>query len=50
MSGRVSKPGMVENVEVAVGIAWPSVSVKKLFPLSVFTSGFVGAIRVSDVG
>ncbi len=32
--------GMVENVEVAVGIAFPSVSVQKLFPLPVSTSGF----------
>ncbi len=33
--------GMVENVGVAVGIASPSVSVQKLFPLPVSTSGFV---------
>ena len=41
MSGRVgsviSKSGMVENVGVAVGIASPCVSVKKLFPLPVYT-------------
>ena len=39
MSGRVgsviSKSGVVDNGEVAVGIASPSVSVQKLFPLSV---------------
>jgi len=39
MSGRVgsviSKSGVVENVGVAVGIASPSVSVQKLFPLPV---------------
>ena len=33
--------GMVENVGVAVGIASPTVSVQKLFPLPVSTSGFV---------
>ncbi len=45
--------GMVENVGVAVGIASPSVSdvsVQKLFPLPVSTSGFVADICVSDVG
>ncbi len=39
MSGRVGSAkamsGMVENVGVAVGIASPSVSVQKLFPLPV---------------
>ncbi len=39
MSGRVgsviSKSGIVDNVEVAVGIASPYVSVQKLFPLPV---------------
>ncbi len=39
MSGRVgsviSKSGVVDNVGVAVGIASPSVSVQKLFPLPV---------------
>ncbi len=44
MSGRVgsviSKSSMVENVGVAVKIASPSVSVQKLFPLPVSTSGF----------
>ena len=42
--------GMVENVEVAVGIASKSVSVQKLIPLPVATSGFVADILVSDVG
>jgi len=32
--------GMIENVGVAVGIALKSVSVQKLFPLPVSTSGF----------
>ncbi len=32
--------GMVANVGVAVGIASPSVTVQKLFPLPVSTSGF----------
>jgi len=36
--------GMVENVGVAVGIASPFVSVQKLFPLPVSTSGFVADI------
>ena len=36
--------GMVENVGVAVGIASKSVSVQKLFPLPVSTSGFVADI------
>jgi len=35
---------------VAVGIASPSVSVQKLFPLPVSTSGFVADTCVSDVG
>ncbi len=39
MSGRVgsatSKSGIVENEGIAVGIASPSVFVKKLFPLPV---------------
>ncbi len=34
---------------VAVRIASPSVSVQKLFPLPVYTSGFVVDISVSDV-
>ncbi len=54
MSGRVgnakAKSGMVENVGVAVGIASPSVSVQKLFPLPVSTSGFMVDISVSVVG
>ncbi len=53
-SGRVgsviSKTGMIENVGVAVGIASPCVSVQKLFPLPVSTSGFVADACVSDVG
>ncbi len=36
--------GMVENVGVAIGIASPSVSVQKLFPFPVSTSGFVADI------
>ncbi len=54
MSGRVdgviSKSGVVENVGIAVEIASPSVSVRKLFPLSVSISGFVADICVSGVG
>ncbi len=54
MSGRVgsdiSESGVVENVGVAVRIASLAVSVQKLFPLPVFTSGFVADICVSDVG
>ncbi len=46
----ISKSGMVVNVRVAVEIASPSVSVQKLFPLPVSTSGFVADICVSDVG
>jgi len=49
----ISKSGVVENVEVAVEIASPSVSVQKLFPLPVSTSGFVADICVPvsvDVG
>ena len=42
--------GMVENVGVAVGIASLAVSVQKLFPRPVFTSGFVADISVTDVG
>jgi hypothetical protein len=41
--------GMVEYVGVAVGIASKSVSVQKLFPLPVSTSGFVEDILVSHV-
>ncbi len=37
----ISKLGMVGNAGVAVEIASPSVSVQKLIPLPVFTSGFV---------
>ncbi len=54
MSGNVGSvifgSGMVEIVGVAVGIASPSVSVQKLFPLPVSSSGFVADICVSDVG
>ncbi len=54
MSGRVgsviSKSGVVDNVWVAVEIASPSVSVQKLFPRPVSTSGFVADICVSGVG
>ncbi len=46
----ISKLSMIENVGVAVGIALPSVSVQKLFPLPVLwptfefpMSGFVGS-------
>ena len=42
--------GAVENVGVAAGIASPALSVQKLFPLPVSTSGFVADISVSDVG
>ncbi len=35
---------------VTVGIASPAVSVQKLFPLPVSTSGFVVDIYVTDVG
>ncbi len=54
MSGRVgsaiSESGMVANVGAAVGIASPAVSVQKLFPLPVSTSGFMADTCVSDVG
>ena len=36
----ISKSGMVVNVEVAVGITSPTLSVQKLLPLPVSTSGF----------
>ncbi len=36
--------GMVENVGVAAGIALPSFSVHYLFPVPVYTSGFVADI------
>ncbi len=42
--------GMVENVGVGFGIALSSVSIQKLFPLPVSTSGFVADKCVSDVG
>ena len=48
VSSDMSKSDMVENVGVAVGIASKSVSVQKLFPLPVSTSGFVADILVSD--
>ncbi len=62
LSGRVgsdiSESGIVENVGVSVGIASPALSVLKLFPLPVFTSGFhlrfrgrlVGFPMSADVG
>ncbi len=34
--GDIVKSGMADNVEIAVGIAAPSVAVQKLFPLPVF--------------
>ena len=40
VDGVISKSGMVENVGLAVEIASPSVSVQKLLPLPVSTSGF----------
>ncbi len=53
MSGRVgsaiSKSGMVENVGVAVGIASPSVSFQKLFPLPVSWPTFEFSM-LADVG
>ncbi len=55
MSGNVgsdiSNSGMVAYVGLAVGIASPSpsVSVQKLFPLPISTSGFVADTCVSDV-
>ncbi len=36
----ISRSGVVENVLVAVGIASPALSVQKLFPLPVSSSGF----------
>jgi hypothetical protein len=36
----ISKSGVVDNIGVAVGIASPALSVQKLFPLPVSTSGF----------
>ena len=36
----IAKSAMVANVGVAVGIASPALSVQKLFPLPVSTSGF----------
>ena len=46
----IFKSGVIENVGVAVEIASPSVSIQKLFPLPVSTSGFVADTCVSDVG
>ncbi len=40
VGSEISKSGMVENVEVAVGIASPALSVQKLLPLPVSTSSF----------
>ena len=39
VGGDISKSAMVSNVGVAVGIASPALSIKKLFPLPVSTSG-----------
>ncbi len=50
VGSNISESGMVANVGVAVGIASLDVSVQKLFPLPVLTSGFVADICVSDVG
>ncbi len=41
---------MVKNAGVAVEITSPYVSIQKLLPLPVSTSGFVADIYVSDVG
>ena len=41
--------GILENMGVAVEIALKSVSVQKLFPLPVSTSGFVADISIADV-
>ncbi len=46
----ISRSGMVKNMGVAVGNAWPCVSVQKLFQFPVSTSGFVADTCVSDVG
>ncbi len=46
VGGAISKSGMVENVGLAVGIASPSFSLYKLFPLPVSWTTF----RVPDVG
>ena len=40
----IFESGIVKNAGLAVGIASPSVSVQKLFPLPVSTSGFVADI------
>jgi hypothetical protein len=54
MSGGVGnnilKTGMVENMGVAVEIALPALSVQKLFPLPVSTSGFLSTFQVPDIG
>ena len=50
VGGVIFRSGIAENVGVAVGIASKSVSVQKLFPLPVSTSGFVADICVSHVG
>ncbi len=53
MSGRVGgvicKSGVVDSVGVAVGIASPSVSVQKLFPLPVSWPTFAFPVS-ADVG
>ncbi len=40
VGSEISKSGMVEHVEVAVGIASPTLSVQTLLPLPVSTSDF----------
>ena len=44
VGGVIFRSGIAENVGAAVGIASKSVSVQKLFPLPVSTSGFVADI------
>ena len=46
----IAKSAMVANVGVAVGIASPALSVQKLFPLPVSTSGFLSTFPVPDIG
>ena len=41
--------GVLENMGVAIEIASIAVSVQKLFPLPVSTSGFVADISIADV-
>ena len=46
----IAKSAMVANVGVAVGIASLTLSVPKLFPLPVSTSGFLSTFPVPDIG